>query len=83
VSSEYLNEKRENHEFPHVTTPEENSYIETYHSIVKREVVDHFESESIHHVKAVFNMYNQWYNQKRKHGSFSRISPEKFLEVRN
>ena len=33
---EYLNEKGINQEFTHVATPEENSYIEAYLSIVQR-----------------------------------------------
>lgn len=82
VVREYLNDKGVNQEFTHVATPEENSYIEAYHSIVQREVVERFEFESIHHAKAVFYRYNEWYNQKRKHGSLGRMSPEEFLEAR-
>jgi hypothetical protein len=37
------------------------------------------EIESIHHVKAVIHRYNEWYNQKRKHGSLERMSPEEIL----
>jgi hypothetical protein len=41
--------------------------------------VELVEIESIHHVKAVIHRYNEWYNQKRKHGSLERMSPEEIL----
>lgn len=58
---EYLKEKGIIlQEFTHVSTPEENSYIEAYHSIVQREVVESFEFESIQHAKMVFHHYREW-----------------------
>jgi putative transposase len=59
VVREYLKEKGVTQEFTHVATPEENSYIETYHSIIQREVIERFEFESIHDAKAVFYRYNE------------------------
>ena len=82
VFREYLNDKGVNQEFTHVATPEENSYIEAYQIMVQREVVDRFECESIHHAKAVFYCYSEWYNQKRKYLSLGRMSPEEYLETR-
>lgn len=79
VVREYLKVKGVRQEFTHVATPEENSYIEAYHSIIERDVIKRFEFESIHHAKAVFFRYNEWYNQKRKHGSLGRFSPEAYL----
>ena len=78
----YLKEKGVTQEFTHVATPEENSYIEAYHSIIQREVIERFKFESIHDAKAVFYRYNVWYNQKSKHGSLGRISPEEYLMAR-
>lgn len=82
VVREYLKEKGVTQEFTNVATPEENSYIEAYHSIVQREVIQRFEFESIHHAKAVFYRYNEWYNQKRKHGSLGRIPPDQYVRER-
>ncbi len=54
---EFLIEKGAIQEFTHVATPEENSYIETFHSIVQREEVDRFEFEFFHHAKMFFYRY--------------------------
>jgi hypothetical protein len=69
-------------EFTQVATPEENSYIRAYHSIVQCEVIERFEFYSIHHTKAVFYRYYEWYKNHRKNGSLSRISLERFLKER-
>ncbi len=82
IVREFLMEKGVTQEFTHVATPEGNSYIEAYHSMVQREVIERFEFESIHHAKAVFYRYYEWYNNHRKHGSLGRISPERFLKER-
>ncbi len=78
----YLKEKGVTQEFTHVATPEENSYIEAYHSILQHEVIERFEFEFIYDAKAVFYRYNEWYTQKRKHGSLDNISPEEYLMAR-
>jgi putative transposase len=82
VVREYLKEKGVTQDFTHVANPEENSYIEAYHSIIQREVIERFEFESIHDAKTVFYRYNEWYNQKRKHGSLGSISHEEYLMAR-
>jgi hypothetical protein len=38
-------------EFTHVATPEENSYIEAFHSILQRELIDRFEFSSFYEAK--------------------------------
>lgn len=40
---EYLRSAEANQEFTHIATSEENSYIEAFHSIVQREVIERFE----------------------------------------
>jgi putative transposase len=79
---DFLKEKGVIQEFTHVATPEENSYIEAFHSIVQREVVDRFGFESFHQAKLVFYRYYELYNNERKHGSLGRLSLEKFLKER-
>jgi putative transposase len=79
---EYLKEKGVTQEFTYAATQEENSYIDTFHRIIQREVIERLQFESIHHDKAVFYKYNEWYNQKRKNVSPGRIYPEEYLMSR-
>ena len=73
---EYLKDKGVYQEFSHVATPEDNAYIEALHSNVQREVVDRFEFESIYHAQMIIDRYYKWYNEKRRHGSLNRQTPE-------
>ena len=73
---EYLKEKGVYQEFSNVATPEDNAYIEALHSNLQREVIDRFEFDSIFHVQLVIDRYYKWYNEKRRHGSLGRKSPE-------
>ena len=68
-----------NQEFTHVATPEENAYIEALQSNVQREMVERYEFESICHAQMIFSHYYEWYNNRRKHGSLGRTSPEQLL----
>ena len=47
----YLNEMGINQEFTHIATPEENSYIEAFHSIMERELVSRYEFDSFGHAE--------------------------------
>ena len=42
----------------------------------KTEVVDRYEFDSIYHAQMVFDRYYKWYNEKRRHGSLGRKTPE-------
>jgi len=44
-------------EFTHVATPEENSYIEAFHSILQRELIDRFEFSSYYEAKIHLEQY--------------------------
>lgn len=63
-------------EFTHIATPEENGYIEAFHSIVQREVIERFEFLSGYDARSTFERYIIWYNTKRNHGKLGRITPE-------
>ena len=67
---EFLIEKGVIQEFTHVATPEENSYIEAFHSIVQIEVVERFDFESFHHAKMFFLAL--WMVQQRTEAWFTR-----------
>lgn len=63
-------------EFTHIATPQENSYIEAFHSIVQTEVIERFEFASFYEAKTVFKKHLDWYNNERKHGQLGRITPQ-------
>lgn len=80
---QFLKEKEVYQEFSHVATPQDNPYIEGLHSIIQREVVDRFEFDSIYHAQLVFQRYYQWYNERRRHGSLSGMTPQKAWDQNN
>jgi putative transposase len=71
----YLRTLEANQEFTHIATPEENSYIEAFHSILEREVIQRFEFESHYEAKLTLDAYVNFYNNKRQHGSLKRKTP--------
>ena len=62
-------------EFTHVATPEENAYIESFHSIQQRELMDRFAFSGYYHAKQHIEKYMYWYNHIRRHGSLKGITP--------
>lgn len=62
-------------EFTHVATPEENAYIEAFHSIQQRELIDRHSFSSYYDGKQHIEKYMHWYNVKRKHGAIGFITP--------
>lgn len=72
---EYLESIGVKHEFTHVATPEENAYIESFHSIIERELFRRFEFESLSHARQKVDEYMEWYNMRRLHGSLGYKSP--------
>lgn len=73
---EFLQEKQVAQEFIHVATPEENSFIEAYHSIVEREVVQPRQFESIQTAIETFTRWQIFYNNRRLQGSLGNITPK-------
>lgn len=63
-------------EFTHVATPEENAYIEAFHSILQRELIERFEFSSFYEAKQHIEKYMEWYNYQRKHRRLGRITPQ-------
>jgi putative transposase len=71
-------------EFTHVATPEENAYIESFHSIQQRELMDRFEFTSFYHAQWHIERYMYWYNYIRRHGSLKGMTPmEKWAQGMN
>jgi len=75
---QYLKAAQANQEFTHVATPEENSYIEAFHSIVQREVIDRFEFDSFYHAKHTLAAHRSWYDNKRYHRAIGMTPKEKW-----
>jgi len=72
----YLKSKEITQEFTHVATPEENAYIEALHSVLEKEFIRRYWFDSIHYAKWKIEGYYKTYNQKRKHRSLKRKSPD-------
>lgn len=73
---QFLASSEAKQEFTHIATPQENSYIEAFHSIVQTEVVERFEFAGYYEAKQVFAKHLHWYNNERKHGQLGRITPQ-------
>jgi putative transposase len=73
---EFLLKLEAQQEFTHVATPEENAYIEAFHSILDRELVQRFEFTSYYDAKKHIDEYIvDWYNARRRHKEIGRITP--------
>ncbi|WKZ77387.1 MAG: integrase core domain-containing protein [Candidatus Kapaibacterium sp.] len=77
----YLAELEAKQEFTHVATPEENAYIEAFHSILQRELVERFEFSSFYEANQHLQHYMQWYNYERKHRKLGPITPQQKWET--
>lgn len=74
---EYLKDNNIAQEFTHVATPEENAFIEAYHSILERNVMQRYQFESIYDAGLVMNRWKNYYNDQRLHGSLGNKTPPK------
>jgi putative transposase len=71
----FLKDLEAKQEFTHVATPEENAYIESFHSIMQRELIDRYQFESYYDAKVHIENYMWWYNYKRRHQSIGNVTP--------
>lgn len=76
---EYINKLQMNHEFTHIATPQENSYIESFFSVLERELIRRNWFDSYYHAKMKIADYIMVYNYRRKHRSLKRMSPYQYL----
>lgn len=65
-------------EFCHAATPEEDGYIESFHSTVERELVKRHEWHSPLELTDLMASYVYFYNTERLHGSLRNVSPDRF-----
>jgi putative transposase len=77
----YLTQNDIIQEFTHIATPEENSYIEAWHSSLERELLKRTWFDSIYHAREKLAAYYLIYNYRRKHRSLKRKSPYLYLKT--
>ena len=68
------------HESIHIKHPEENSYIESYHSILEVEVLSRQEFDSLEELKDTLRRWEYFYNHLRIHSSIGYKAPVEFKE---
>lgn len=73
---EYLKAIKVNHEFTRISTPEENAYIEAFHSILERELTARYEFDSFFHAEMKIAQYRFTCNNIRKHGAIGLKTPQ-------
>jgi len=61
---------RVNHERIHVATPEEDGYIESFHSIMHNEFETKYEFDSFEEQRDHLIKWFEFYNNERIHGSY-------------
>ncbi len=80
VVRQYLKDVEVHQEFTHVATPEENCFIEAYHSIVEKQLLKYWEFEDIEEAQAVFIRWKKFYNERKRHGSLGRKTPKQMCD---
>ena len=73
---DYLKDNQMVQEFIHVATPEENCFIEAYHSIIQRELLEPGQFDSVQQAQEISERWQQFYNHRRLHGSLGNRTPQ-------
>jgi putative transposase len=76
----FLKNSEVKQEFTHIATPEENAYIEAFHSILEREVIQRNEFDSYYEAKQTLERFFTHYNYHRLHRSIGFITPQQKWE---
>ena len=63
------------HERIHPRTPKEDAHIESFNSILEREVIRRFEFESFGDAEATINRFVEFYNGRRLHSAIAYRTP--------
>lgn len=67
-------------EFTHVATPQENAYIEAFHSVLERELIQRYEFSDLADAKLAIEAYMNFYNNERLHRAIGFITPKQKWE---
>ena len=62
-------------EFTHIAIPEENAYIEAFHSVLQRDVIDRNEFNSYYEARIIIDAYRKFYNEENIHRRIGMIAP--------
>ena len=74
---DYLSLKGIIHSFSRKGNPYDNACIESFHSVLKKEEVNHHKYNDFNVArKAVFEYIESWYNRKRIHGAINYLTPQ-------
>ena len=77
--AEYLDEANVAHEFTHVATPQENGYVESFHSIVSRFIRQRGPFRDFEEAKDVLQRWTQYYNERRRHKGCRYSTPNEVM----
>ena len=73
---DFLKEIQVHQEFTHVATPEENTFFESYHSIVDRYIELKYKLGSFYDTALVTNSLKKHSKERRLHGGLGDKSPQ-------
>lgn len=71
----FLKKEEAIQEFTHIATPQENAYIESFHSILDYILIQRMELESYYEAKRELKAFMYFYNNTRKHRSLKFLTP--------
>lgn len=77
---DFCEDKRIYHERIPKKSPNSNAYIESFHSILERECFQQHDFECFDHAYEKLDVFIDFYNERRYHGSLNYLSPCQFLE---
>lgn len=70
------------HSYSRKGNPYDNAYIESFHSILKKEEIHHNKYFDFKMAQmAIFEYIESWYNRKRIHGSLNYMTPQAFEDA--
>lgn len=76
----FLKSSQVKQEFTHIATPEENSYIEAFHSILEKDVIQRNEFDGYYEAKQTLERFFTHYNYHRLHRSIGFMTPQQKWE---
>ena len=77
---QFLSMMNISHERIHPHTPKEDAHIESFNSILEREVIRRFEFESFGDAEATVGRFVEFYNDRRLHSAIGYCTPREVYE---
>jgi putative transposase len=76
---DFCEDQRIYHERIPKKSPNSNAFIESFHSILERECFQQQDFECFDHAYEILDVFIDFYNERRYHGSLNYLSPCQFL----